>query len=525
VTERPLATLDRRKWLLRLNYVRLFAFSIFILIPWVMGDYDEATTSDMARLLGAVVALSACWFGLVRLNSHYVGQAYAQIFVDLFLITWTVNRRGGVDSQFSILYFLEIVMSSILLERRGAFFAATLSSVIHFAHLDLVKYGVISSTGTGGPDWPQLQFIISVHIFGFCAVAYLSNYLAESLRYAGAQLQKSTGQMAFLQAFNDRIIDSMDSGLITTDHGGRVYLFNRAAENITGRRLDEALHMTIRELFPEITQIAATRFETWTRKTDGRELYLRFSVSPVMIDDKDTAGYVWCIDDLTELRMLERQMRQKEQMAAIGAMSAGIAHEIRNPLASITGSFNLLQSELNLDGEQGRLAAIITRETERLNRTITDFLSYARTPAPKPATLDLSNLIAETVSLMRNSPELKPGHSIETRLESITRPVDESMMRQVFYNLATNAFRAMPDGGRLTIRLERRNGGARIQFEDTGKGMDDDELKKLFVPFHSSFAKGTGLGLPIVYQIVNAHNGTISVKSRRGMGSIFAIDI
>lgn len=517
--------MDRRKWLLRLIYVRLAAFSVFIIVPWLTGRFDNDTTSDMVVLLGAVFALSACWFALVRLNTHHVWQAYAQIVIDLLLITWTVNRTEGVDSYFSNLYFLEIVMSSILLERRGAFVAGTLSSVFHFAHLNLVQLGAISSTGELSGKWPELQFIIIVNITGYCAVAYLSNYLAESLRHAGAQLQKSTGQMAFLQAFSDRIIDSMGSGLITTDRGGRIYLFNRAAENITGRRMDEALHMTIREVFPEIQQNDLVRFETWTRRTDGKEIYLRFSVSPVMIDDKDTAGYVWCIDDLTELRLLERQMRQKEQMAAIGAMSAGIAHEIRNPLASITGSFNLLQSELQLSPDQGRLAEIITRETDRLNRTITEFLSYARTPAPKQANLDLSNLISETVSLMRNSPELKPSHSIETRLEPVTRSVDESMMRQVFYNLATNAFRAMPDGGRLTIRLEPRNGGARIQFEDTGKGMDEEELKKLFVPFNSSFAKGTGLGLPIVYQIVNAHNGTISVKSRRGMGSVFAIDI
>jgi two-component system, NtrC family, sensor histidine kinase PilS len=519
--------MDRRKWLLRLIYVRLFAFSGFILVGWLTGRFVDATANDNFFLLGAVFALSACWFALIRLNHSYVWQAYAQIFIDLVLITWTVNRNGGVDSYFSNLYFLEIVMSSILLERRGAFVAGTLSSVLHFSHLALVKFGFIGSTGgESNLDWmPDLQFIISINIFGFCAVAYLSNYLAESLRDTGAQLEKSTGQMAFLQAFSDRIIDSMGSGLITTDAGGRIYLFNRAAEHITGRRMDEALHMTVRELFPEVQLVRAGRHETWTRRNDGKEIYLRFSVSPVMIDDKDTAGYVWCVDDLTEIRLLERQVRQKEQMAAIGTMSAGIAHEIRNPLASITGSFNLLKSELLLDPEQGRLAEIITRETERLNRTITEFLSYARTPAPKATSMDLSSLISETVSLMRNSPELKATHSIETRLEPVTRPVDESMMRQVFYNLATNAFRAMPNGGRLTIRLEARNGSARIQFEDTGRGMDEDELKKLFVPFHSSFTKGTGLGLPIVYQIVNAHNGTISVKSRRGLGSVFAIDI
>src|SRR5438552_4328048 len=233
--------MNRRKWLLRLIYVRIAAFTIFVVAEAIhKGEWS----ADALVLLAAVYALSACWFGLLRLNESYVWQSYAQIGVDLLLITWAVNRTGGVDSYLSSLYFLEIVMSSILLEKRGAFVAGTASSVIHFAHMDLAYFGYIPSTSTQ-PDLWSLQYIISYSIFGFCSVAFLSNFLAESWRRTGVELQKSTGQVAFLQAFSDRIMDSLGSGLLTTDLEGRIYLFNRAAEEITGYRSDEALRLRI----------------------------------------------------------------------------------------------------------------------------------------------------------------------------------------------------------------------------------------------------------------------------------------
>jgi two-component system, NtrC family, sensor histidine kinase PilS len=516
------AIMDRRKWLLRLISVRVAVFTIFVAGEATKGQ----SVVDMSFLLFAVYALSACWFALLRLNKSYVWQSYAQIAVDLFLITWTINRTGGVDSYFSPLYFLEIVMSSILLERRGAFVAATATSMIHFAHMDLSYFGVIPSTTIVWPELPSLQYIISLSIFGFCSVAFLSNFLAENWRTTGVQLEKSTGKVAFLQAFSDRLIDSLGSGLVTTDLDGQIYLFNHAAENATGYRSSDALQMTIWDAFPGmLPRINSSQFEISTCKKDGKVINLRFSVSPVMIDEKNTAGYVWCFDDVTELRVLERQMRQKEQMAAIGAMSAGIAHEIRNPLASIAGSFNLLQSDMVLSDDQRQLVEIITRETERLNRTITEFLSYARPPSPKTQSIDLSELVSETMQLMRNSPELKPFHRIETWLRPAHANVDQSMMRQVFYNLASNAFKAMPEGGTLTIAVESNNGNVKIRFEDTGIGLGDDDIKRLFVPFNSSFKNGTGLGLPIVYQIITAHNGTIAVKSRKGVGTTFVIEL
>ncbi len=518
------ATMDRRQWLLRLIYVRVVVFTLFVAGEATKGQGQSLV--DLRALLLAVYALSACWFALLRTNKSYVWQSYAQIAVDLFLITWTINRTGGVDSYFAPLYFLEIVMSSILLERRGAFVAATASSMIHFAHMDLGYFGVIPTTTNVWPELVSLQYIISLNIFGFCSVAFLSNFLAESWRRTGDELQRSTGQVAFLQAFSDRLIDSLGSGLVTTGLDGQIYLFNRAAENVTGYRSDRALQMKIWEVFPGmLPNVDSSRFEIETTQKDGQSINLIFSVSPVMIDEKNTAGYVWCFDNVTELRALERQMRQKEQMAAIGVMSAGIAHEIRNPLASIAGSFNLLHSDIELNPDQRQLVEIITRETERLNRTITEFLSFARPSSPKPQPTDLSELISETMQLMRNSPELKPSHRIETWLRPVETEVDQSMMRQVFYNLASNAFRAMPDGGTLTISLEARNGNAHIRFEDTGIGLGEDEIKRLFVPFSSSFRNGTGLGLPIVYQIVTAHNGTITVKSRKGVGTTFVVDL
>jgi two-component system sensor histidine kinase PilS (NtrC family) len=525
--------MDRSKWLLRLIWVRVLVFTAFVAAQVLIASPDGNGLDglldrefDLLVLLFAVYALSFCWFALRHLNSSYVNQAYAQIAVDLLLITWAVNRTGGLDSYFSSLYFLEIVISSILLKRRGAYLTAIATSLLHGVHLDLAYFQVIPSTTTGSLPLIDLQIIVGLSIFGFCAVGYLANFLAENLHTSDAALEESTGQVAFLQALTSHIVDSLGSGLITTDLDGKIFVFNPAAERIIGRRSNDTVGRLIQDLIPELdADIGVGHFEITTETSDLRKLCLQFSVTSLVMTPGRPTGYVWSFDDVTELREMEGKLRKQERMAAIGVMSAGIAHEIRNPLASITGSFGLLRSELDLKDEQKQLAGIIARETERLNQTINDFLLYARPVLPRLRSTRLDTVIADSVQLMENSPDLKPGHRIEKSLDPVTATVDESMMRQVFFNLASNAFKAMPEKGVLNVRLQHLGDHFEIRFEDSGKGMTPEQVDSVFLPFNSSFPAGTGLGLSIVYQIVNSHHGVIDVVSRPDVGTVITINI
>ena len=513
----PRILMDRSKWLLRLIWVRVVVSSVFV---------AAQPSVDMLVLLAAVYALSFCWFAFLRLNPSYLSQAYAQIAVDLLLITWMVNRTGGLDSYFSSLYFLEIVMSSILLKRRGAYVTAIAASLLHGVHLDLAHFRVLPSTTVTFPELITLQYIVGVTIFGYCAVGFLADVLAENWHTSDAALEESTGQVAFLQALTAHIIDSLGSGLVTTDLDGKIYLFNPAAAEISGRSSEEVVGRGIREVFPTLPEGAGVGdFEIENPGSGKRPMCLQFSVTPLAMDDSGPTGYVWCFDDVTEMREMERELRRKERMAAIGVMSAGIAHEIRNPLASITGSFGLLQSELTLGVEQKQLVSIIARETERLNQTINGFLLYARPSLPRPRPIRLDIVIADVLQLIENSPDRRPDHKIEPFLDPVTIRADESMMRQVVHNLASNAFKAMPESGTLEIRLRETGGRVRLEFKDSGVGMTSEAIDSLFLPFHSSFRSGTGLGLSIVYQIVTNHHGNIWANSNPEQGTVFNVEL
>ncbi|HEV2764172.1 MAG TPA: ATP-binding protein, partial [Pyrinomonadaceae bacterium] len=270
------------------------------------------------------------------------------------------------------------------------------------------------------------------------------------------------------------------------------------------------------------------RFEADCLTAEGLRLRLGYSIFPLSSEGGETTGLVITFQDLTHIRAMEDTARRQDRLAAVGRVAAGIAHEIRNPLAAMRGSIQVLHSEVEGDPAQAELMNIVLRESDRLNRIITDFLTYARPRPVEPSELDLREPLRETFALLRHSPELREGHRLEEDLpdEPVVAPADAERIKQVFWNLARNALTAMKEGGTLRAELRRAESGrARITFADTGRGMTPEQVERLFEPFSSSTNGGTGLGLSIVYQIVRDHGGTINVRSREGHGTTITVEL
>jgi two-component system sensor histidine kinase PilS (NtrC family) len=358
------------------------------------------------------------------------------------------------------------------------------------------------------------------------------------VRATGARLVQASSQIADLQALNQHVIDSLPSGLATTDNSGRVVTFNRAAEFITGRPsasvigrpIGEVLQLapdTVGALTADLGGSRGRRMEGHYLR-DGRHMEIGLSAANLEAPG-GRRGYLFTFQDVTEFKKLERDARMQQRLAAVGEMAAGIAHEIRNPLASMSGSIQILRQELPLSSEQGQLMDIVLRESERLNTTITSFLAYARPQKFAIERFDVRRALNDAALLLRNSAELQEGHVIDVDVPDteLWYEADEGQIKQIVWNLASNGLRAMPAGGHLQLSGTRDRGpdGVVITVRDEGVGIPSEELDALFQPFHGHFVKGSGLGLAIVHRIVTDYNGEIQVNSQPGRGTTVAVHL
>jgi two-component system sensor histidine kinase PilS (NtrC family) len=481
---------------------------------------------------------------------HYVGfrlgfdqrkALWSILVADIFIATAIVHYSGGVASPFCLIYCISIIAAAFLLEVHGGL------GIALFASCSYIAYAVFQFSGSLIPPVSRDAGVLSsdpwivklyLDVSLFFLVGSVSGYLAERMKAKGEQLESAESELKQLRIDTDNILQNMSSGVLVVDSEEKILTINPAAEEILGlqeselvkKNVSDAFGQTMPELARELVDAFAaeegkSRHEITLKNGEGRTLPLGISISILETNGKKR-GVIAVFQDLSDVREMEARIRKADRLAAVGALSAGIAHEIRNPLASISGSIEMLQNELELEGEHRRLMKLITRESDRLDRIISDFLEFARMRPPTMRDMAVDTCIEDVLALLRTNISISRG--IEIRLikniEGAWVCIDEEQMRQVFLNLCINACESMRGKGRLTIVLNADDRSElRIAILDEGPGIGEEAEKHLFEPFFTTKNGGTGLGLAIANKIIEAHHGRIVHRNRDEGGAEFCI--
>jgi two-component system sensor histidine kinase PilS (NtrC family) len=479
--------------------------------------------------------------------------AYFQITVDLILTSLLIHATGGGQSMFFFLYFLDVVAVALLAQRRGAAIVAGASAVL-MVSISVAGYLRLLPLVPGQTWLPSeiargdLALRLTLNVAALAAVGTLATKLARQTRQVGERLTRHERYAGDLATLHENTIRSLTSGLVTLDMEGRVTSINEAGCEILGRALPHGHH--VGEYLPELAaQLDAAgprgilrRAEVTARRPDGAVRHLGISAAPLYDHAGRVTGRVIHFQDLTELRRMQREVERAERLASIGRLAAGIAHEIRNPLASISGSIQMLTATPGADADSRQLMDIAVREVDRLNRLITDLLDYARPRGEERHRLELGEQVAEIVRAFKQERRARP---IAVELDvagGVAVDAAAGQLRQVIWNLLRNAAEAMPGGGAIRIRVatEATAGGgagggsgddgvsgatvaAVLAVSDDGPGVARENVDRIFEPFYSTKTGGTGLGLATVARIVADHGGAIDVDGAPGRGATFTV--
>lgn len=535
-------TLLRRqlKWLIA---IRLVVVTSVFLLYFLLSLLPQEPSGLLAPrfvflLLGIAYGFSLVYLLLLPLERRAVLQAYVQFVGDLLLITALVYWFGGTVSPFSTLYLAVISVAAALLRRRAAILVANIAYLLYAGTLLGLHYGWFPAAF----DSPEisvgrLAYYLAIHLLGFYGVAFFTSYLADNATVAERELAAQRESFADLQLVYHDVVQSISSGLVTTDREGRVTSVNRSGEQLLRRDAAHLLGRPVGDIglldgreWPHLAASCrrgeSVRTEHESGGPDGRS-WFGFTVTALKDAHGSHGGYILIFQDLTEWRALQAELRMKDRMAAVGELAAGLAHEIGNPLAAISGSVQMLSPASEADPQRSKLLSIVLRESQRLDRTIKSFLQFARPKERSSTWFDIARLLAEHVELLKNSPELSPGHRLEVRLDPPQARVlgDADQISQIFWNLVRNALKAMPYGGTLAVSGKLLDGVYQLRVADTGRGMSAEERAKIFQPFKSFFDEGTGLGMAIVYRIVQEHGGRLHVESTPGAGTVITAEL
>lgn len=491
-------------------------------------DVTERPTALLTLALAAVASVSVAWTVGERMRRWLVFQTAAQLGVDLALVTWLAAYTGGRGSQFVLFYALVVITGGILGRIAGGLFTAA-GACAGFLALPALA----APLGTLESSFDVLVKPELMVMF-LTIVGVLSGVLGERVQRTAGDLARTERELDRVRVDNDAILRHLTTGILTVDHIGRVGYLNPAAEQVLGVRAEELRGRDVTEALPERLSALRSlvrdsqervrgraRAEVVVASASGKALPLGVSTNVLMHDDELT-GVVAVFQDLTEVREMERRVRRNETLAEVGALAAGIAHELRNGLKPISGSVEVLQRELKLDGESADLMDLIARESGRLNKFVTDLLSYSRERDLALGSVGLDDHLRDFV----NSLKLDPRRAQDVKVEYVPGPaetcvsVDSEQMRQVWLNLAANALEAVGDRGTVTLAWVMRDAKhVAIEFRDDGPGITPDDLRRVGEPFFTTKRGGTGLGLAIAQRIVERHGGVLTLESVAGRGT------
>ena len=477
--------------------------------------------------VGAYSLILGCAIA-IRLRWSLTAVAYAQVAGDVALAVAAVYLTGGATSFFVFMFPLVVVNASVLLFRIGAFVAATASAIAFTATAWLINSRSISLAApqlAGSPlSGPDLALSAVANVSAMFLTAVLASYLAEQLRSARQRLSQSEARYEALEGLHSFIVESVSSGIATTDAAGGLTYLNPAGEQILRRRIQEIQGRPVTEVFGATvtaTGAAPVRGELKITLPSGEVLELGYSVSTLQ---RGGPGMVIAFQDLTQIRSMEAAVRRAEHLSALGQMAAGLAHEVRNPVGAMVGAIGLLTSSRG-NGEDGRLLEILRREAERLNHLVTDFLAFARPSPANLAPLDLEPFVRDLVEVFRHHPAAE-GVRIDVELTPVAVLGDAEVLRGALWNVLINAVQAMAGReGRVAISLRSEHRECVIEVSDDGAGIPEGNLPRIFDPFFSTKEQGTGLGLSQVHAGVHAMGGRVTVRTRKGSGTTFGIRI
>ncbi len=536
----------RTKLLILMVFRVVLAIAFLGVITWFQfrGSFVKADYLPIHMLVAVVGFLTIAYAVLLNFwIKNYRIFTYLQVSVDIVLITAIVYVTGGIESYLSSIYFISIIGSSMLLGRRGGFYVASLASIVYGVMIDLDFYYVLPEEykllwSPVDPDWEDVLTTIITHMLAFYTIAFLVGYLTEKTARMERALEEKEIDFDKLEALNKHIVENIPTGILTLDSSYKVTSFNVAAEDMTGYSLREVYYRDLDEIFPGMidgweseSRQKRPRVESLFSSKEGEDIHIGYSIS------EGTGGemaHIVIFMDLTLLKAMEEELRRDDRLKALGHLSASIAHEIRNPLASISGSIQMLKEELDLKGDKLHLMEIVLRETERLNFLITDFLLFAKPAQDKNESVDIGSLLSETIEVFSNSIEAR-GIEIKSALsEGAYVDGNKRQLAQIFWNLFLNASNAMDGDGVLSVNVKfadkvTDDGGEDqavvVEVTDNGPGIDKENITKIFDPFFSTKDFGTGLGLSIVHRVVESHGGVIDVSSVSGEGSTFVVTL